>query len=157
MLADYERAAALEMLEGLPLREGDDADAAGDEEDEDDDAFGLMNGDDDEEEDDDEDPAELAAAAAAARKAKGAKGGAPAKPAAKAAAAAPPAAAAKGGEAGWEAAIVAQIKAGGGTMALAEVGNKCKKPADVKMKLKQFITARPKVFAMDGNNVKLTK
>ena len=72
-------------------------------------------------------------------------------------AAAPPAAAAKGGEAGWEAAIVAQIKAGGGTMALAEVGNKCKKPADVKMKLKQFITARPKVFAMDGNNVKLTK
>merc|ERR1719326_381729 len=94
-----------------------------------------MNGDDDEEEDDDEDPAELAAAAAAARKAKGAKGG----------------------EAGWEAAIVAQIKAGGGTMALAEVGNKCKKPADVKMKLKQFITARPKVFAMDGNNVKLTK
>ena len=37
MLADYERAAALEMLEGLPLREGDDADAAGDEEDEDDD------------------------------------------------------------------------------------------------------------------------
>ena len=41
MLADYERAAALEMLEGLPLREGDDADAAGDEEDEDDDGAML--------------------------------------------------------------------------------------------------------------------
>ena len=63
----------------------------------------------------------------------------------------------EGGEQGPAETIANEIKAGGGTMALAEVGNKCKKPADVKMKLKQFITARPKVFAMDGNNVKLTK
>ena len=60
------------------------------------------------------------------------------------------------GQSRWKAAIVAKIKACGGIMTLSSIGSMCPKPAGVKMKLKHFITARPKVFTMDGDNVKLT-
>ena len=62
---------------------------------------------------------------------------------------------ARSGQAGWEAAIVAKIKACGGMMTLSTIGNVCPKPAGVKMRLKHFITARPKLFTMDGDYVKL--
>jgi len=59
-------------------------------------------------------------------------------------------------EDGFKKAIAGYLRKNGPSP-LSKLGNECKKPAEVKSKLKSFIASYPDTFKINGMNVKLKK